>query len=161
MRKFWVMICGAMAAMALVISASAAMAQESIFAAQDANGDGSISQREYALFETYLFLSLDYDSDDKISTEEWNSWDPSTIGVVFAGRQTGLVYSALGSLFVSLDTGVDGFLSEQELTNGLFHEFAASDQDQNGFLNKEEFDQAFVFPKELETTVAEMTQPPA
>jgi EF hand len=150
-----------MAVVALCSTAQLAWAEDSIFLDHDLNGDGFISPSEYDLFRQYLLLSLDFDSDGRISTDEWNSWDPRDAGIPIADKQIGLAYSAMANVFITADTNVDGYLSEQELSAALLRDFSKVDEDQNGFLNPSEFEKAFLLPHEIEVRIAELAKPPA
>lgn len=124
-----------------------------VFASQDVNGDGAISARELEHFREFLFLSADFDSDGKVSAEEWKNWDPRHVGVSFAEAQIGFAFSAMASIFVTLDNDINGSLSESEMSTGLVRDFAAVDQNQDGLLNRDEFEQSFLLRKEVEIRI--------
>ena len=67
----------------------------------------------------------------------------------------------MANVFITADTNVDGYLSEQELSAALLRDFSKVDEDQNGFLNPSEFEKAFLLPHEIEVRIAELAQPPA
>lgn len=115
-----------------------------LFASYDFNRDGWISARELNVFTELTFVSMDTDESDRISREEFMTWDP---GFASLARERGKVQAfdaAKNGVFESRDRGRDGSLDATEVSVNGAHDFVIADKDRDGSLSPGEF--ALGFP---------------
>ncbi|SES35983.1 EF hand [Tranquillimonas rosea] len=85
-------------------------------AALDTNGDGAVSQEEFAVFVNAAFQQMDTNGDGSLTEAEL---DPHLTTDSIA----------------TLDTDGNGVVSPQEFSTRMSQDFAAADQDGDGMLN--------------------------
>lgn len=146
---------GAMGGEAAAEMADAAEAPQEVdlygplFATVDRTGDGRISQRELNVFQETLFLTMDTDSDEVITAEEF-------IGVDFGesyeagkiGREAE-VRTALEAFFARSDRDGDGTMTFDEHRRVFFEDWRKADTFGNGALTYEEFTTDLPIVREL------------
>ncbi len=100
------------------------------FEAQDANGDGSISQDEFARPQSDLFARADADGDGALSEDEYR-------GLREAGREM-MRERAQERTFARLDDNGDSVLTPDEFSS-RHARLAALDADGDGQISRDEF----------------------
>lgn len=104
---------------------------EEMFKQADADGDGKVTQEEFAAFRAARFAAADADGDGKLSPEEME-----------AAREARRMERVQG-MVARLDTDGDGLLSAEELAAGAPERgpeamFGMLDADEDGALTMEE-----------------------
>ena len=119
---------------------SQADASTALFASQDVNGDGFISIREFERFRRQAMTAMDANGDARVDRAEWTEFDPGFLRLAQENMTEMKLEDAKGAIFASLDTSADGYLSNDEMTAGLFRGFLDADGDDDGRLTKVEMD---------------------
>ncbi|MEN0000914.1 MAG: hypothetical protein AAF940_08515 [Pseudomonadota bacterium] len=109
------------------------------FSSIDGNGDGVVNQGDMDEFGESVFLGMDYDSNDRVSFEEFSDWD---IGFEEAAELEGrpdAIITARRILFGMWDGNGDGELTKSEHRRAGMLDFNRADVDDNGILDEREF----------------------
>jgi hypothetical protein len=115
-----------------------------LFASNDFNRDGRISLRELQVFANLAFVSMDTDSDDRVTLEEFMLWDPGFESLARERGKVEALEAAKREVFKTRDRDRDDSVDETELLVSCAYDFIEADKDQNGSLNPGEF--AFDYP---------------
>lgn len=120
-----------------------------LFASHDYNNDGRISPREATTFGWLAAVSMDADSDARISLEEFLIWDPGFRSLAEERGELEAYDNAQREVFEAFDRDRDGLLSEAEISVNIASSFVAADADRDGWLTPEEFVEGFPILAEI------------
>ena len=106
-----------------------------VFETQDANRNKRISPREAAIYRDLVFVSMDADESGGISPEEFQTWDPGYQALADRKGRGDAVKEVKRRVFAAWDRNRDGAVSEDEMSSGLFLDFAGADENRDGSLD--------------------------
>lgn len=112
---------------------------ETIFEGMDASGNGTIHLGDVEQFRESVFAGMDYDSDNKVTYEEFALWDP---GFVFVAEEVGRqdAYTTASKIvFAFWDRNGNGELTQPEMRFAMSADFRRADLDDDALLTEEEF----------------------
>ena len=123
------------ALLGLALAASPALADQSSFAAMDANQDGSLTPQEHADAARGMFTTMDTNRDGTVTAEEMD-----VAHFKITGRPAAVNEPSAAEKIKVVDGNGDGMLSAAEHASGSQAMFEKMDADRNGSLSKSEFD---------------------
>ncbi len=126
---------------------TAAYAQESpgrdlaklAFSSVDSAERGYIDLGEFSAFGADVFFSMDYDENNKLSLDEFLSWDFGMSQVAEDAGRAEAYETALRVVFAFWDRNGDNQISKTEHRQSLVADFNRADTDNNAVLSEAEF----------------------
>lgn len=131
-----------------VIAAPAAFAEEKSegkqlaemsFASVDRGGKGWVHVGDMEAFRSDVFTSMDYDSSNGISLDEFLSWDIGFDSLAEQANKADAYQTAMKIVFAFWDLNNDGVISESEHRKSVAADFARADLNSDAILSETEF----------------------
>lgn len=124
---------------AFAASAEMSSVDSGFFKSVDLNNDGKISREEILHYIDQVFLSMDANSDDTLTGEEFLAWDPGYLHLAEQAKKTDQLKAAKQAIYKSRDLNADGTLDHDEFSASGLYDFYKADMDKNRTLNQSEF----------------------
>ena len=109
------------------------------FKSVDQDEKGYIDQGEYTMFGNDVFVSMDYDDNDKLSLGEFLSWGFGMEQVAEAAGRAEAYETAMRVVFAFWDRNGDGEISKTEFRQSASADFRRADFNNDAVLTEEEF----------------------
>lgn len=127
------------ATVAFAASADMGSVDSGFFKSVDLNNDGNISREELLHYTDQVFLSMDGNSDDTLTSEEFLEWDPGYLHLAEQMKKTEQLTAAKQAIYKTRDLNTDGTLEHDEFSTSTLYDFYKADTDKNRTLNQAEF----------------------
>ncbi|MFV0643717.1 MAG: EF-hand domain-containing protein [Sphingomonadaceae bacterium] len=105
----------------------------------DLSGRGYVDMGQMLEVQDLFFVSMDRDENDRVSLDEFLSWDYGFSNIAADTDREAAYRTALKVVHSFWDRNGDGEVSRRESRRAVFADFRRADVDDDGLLSREEF----------------------
>ena len=116
---------------------------ELTFESTDVNERGFVDIGDMVEMRTLIFVSMDWNEDDKLSVEEFLGWDYGFINIAESRGKEEARETALRVVHSFWDLNADGVVTQAEHRKATLIDFRRADLNDDAILTKDEFVSAY------------------
>ena len=111
---------------------------ETIFQSMDTTNRGKIHMGDIETFRESVFAGMDFDSNGKVTYDEFAPWDPGFLQVAQDVNRSEAYTTASKIVFAFWDRNANGELTDREMRFAMSSDFRRADLDDDGLLTQSE-----------------------